>query len=119
PARLQAAAPLWQEETVLLSERSRSAIKRSYFAMARWTARCQPGELRSELYQRTSVEYFSTSSTTSRTSAKSAIRTSTPLSACGKIARLGLVLRSLSSSVALARESRGKGCMMTVLGSQY
>src|SRR5690606_6532683 len=65
------------------------------------------------LNQRTSPEYWSTSWSTSRIRANNAMRTISPLSVWRKIARLGLLSRSASSSLASARESRGRGCMIT------
>lgn len=71
-----------------------------------------------ELTHGTGRSYALTVSATPNISANSAILTNIPLSVWRKIARFGLLFRSSSSSCAAARESRGKGCMITVFGSQ-
>ena len=74
---------------------------------------------RRSVYQLTGASCFATWSATSRIKANIAIRTTTPLSLWRKIARLGLSLRSMSSSRAPSRESLGQGPMTVLACSSH
>ena len=69
-------------------------------------------------FQLTGLDVSSIFSSTPRTRANIAILITTPLSACLNIAKFGLAYKSLSNSLASLLESLGRGCMITVLGSQ-